>query len=727
MKLGESELRSIDELGFAAVPGFLPSALVERLRSEIDELGPRMRAATPPGVEVLWERTAPGSPPRIKQLLHAELVSPDIARLLASPEMMATLEPLLGPDVDLFEVKILAKAEHVGTAVPWHQDFPYWRTLLREPAVVSCMFYLDDTDPENGCLEVIPGSHRLGVLDHRVLAGDDFNRRLARPIDGPSVRLAFPAGTAIFFPPLLAHASSPNESSRPRRAFTAVFTAAGNGRARARLRRGDDCAEIERWLSLERVPQVVGPGPHGGQCAAHYRRREVWKLALAGLGRPGGSWLQVGCGESGAFEWLAARKPSGTRLHRVDPMPSEATPRAEIERHPSVGSAVSRGAGEGVAFLHLESAYFVPTATVLAAVASSLRPGAVVVLDRAIGFEGWRRQAVAALHDAAVRSGLALEPLARADTTIAWRVMGATPAPSLTESTLAQGLSLVPGEAPVSSPRRRRFSSLRRWRSRLGREIRRTFREDELFPEVAIPRFVGEGDLNGDCPAHARRRALWRAALEHVADPELAWAEFGVGEGESLDWFAAHKPAETPLVGFDSFQGIPEPWLDLPAGQWKSPPYQSHRPDVRIVLGRFEDSLSRREVRDALGSQIGMLHIDCDLYSSTRAVLDGIADRIGAGTVIVFDELYGYPGWPRHEARALFEFCRRHRVEIEWLGRADTQAALRVVRVGVAARATVRSAPEDPLPVGIRVEREPSLARRAASRVRRLVRPTGAR
>ena len=723
MKLGEPELRAIEERGFSALPGFLAPPLVERLRRVIDELGPRMRARTPPGVEVLWEETDSGAPPRIKQLLHAELVSEDIARLLASREMLEALEPLLGPDVDLFEVKILAKAERVGTAVPWHQDFPYWRHLLREPLVVSCMFYLDDADAENGCLEVIAGSHRLGALDHSVIGGDDFNRRLARPIDAAPERIPAPAGTAILFPPLLAHASSPNASARPRRAFTAVFTAAGNGASRGRVARGDDDAEVEHWLALDRVPRVAGPGPHGGQCAAHYRRREVRKLALASLTAEG-AWLQVGCGESGTFEWLAARKRAGTPLHRLDPLPSPATPRAEVERHTSLADVRAGLGAAPIACLHLESGYYATAARVFAAVGESLAPGAVVILDRLYAFDGWRRQAAKALREWAEKRGVALEPIVRADTAVAFRVgaTGSSAGAPNEPPVLAQGLSFVTGDVASPPQQQRRLAALRRFRSRLEREARRLSPEAALFPELDIPRFVGDGDPNGDCPTHARRRALWGSALARIDDPRLPWAEFGVGEGESLDWLAAHKPAETPLFGFDSFEGIPEPWLDLPAGQWKSPAYVSHRPDVRIVRGRFEETLADRDVRELLRPRLGFLHVDCDLYSSTRAVLEALATEIGPGTVIVFDELYGYPGWRRHELRALVEFCRRHLVEIEWLGRSDTQAALRVVSVGTATRATVRAMERTELPVGIRLEREPSLARWILGRLRPLAR-----
>ena len=137
-----------------------------------------------------------------------------------------------------------------------------------------------------------------------------------------------------------------------------------------------------------------------------------------------------------------------------------------------------------------------------------------------------------------------------------------------------------------------------------------------------------------------------------VGDPSLPWCEFGVGEGESLDWFLLNKPRGNVMFGFDTFEGIPEPWLGHPVGHWKSEPYQSNRPDLEIVRAPFDVSVNDARVRARLAGGIGLMHVDCDLYSSTRTVLEGMRPFIGPGTVIVFDELYGYGGWQQCEAGA---------------------------------------------------------------------------
>jgi hypothetical protein len=190
------------------------------------------------------------------------------------------------------------------------------------------------------------------------------------------------------------------------------------------------------------------------------------------------------------------------------------------------------------------------------------------------------------------------------------------------------------------------------------------------------------------------KEELWRIAVGAVADPSDVWCEFGVGEGESFDWFCAAKPERNRLVGFDSFEGIPEPWLRYPAGQWRTTPYRPTAPDVSIVLGAFEESLRRPETLGLLTDRIGLLHVDCDLYSSTRCVFDTLGDRIVAGTVVIFDEFLNYEEWHQHEAKAFHEFVQQRGVSFDYLARTDWQLAVQLTAVGVKPSWSIR--PLDP-------------------------------
>src|SRR4029079_5007556 len=100
-----------------------------------------------------------------------------------------------------------------------------------------------------------------------------------RSFAGDVVALPGKGGRGILFGALLKHASPPNRSAKPRRSFTAVYSTLGAGHPVREVdwTRQHDNAALAR--ALEQCPGVTGQGPHGGQCAAGYRRRELWKLA----------------------------------------------------------------------------------------------------------------------------------------------------------------------------------------------------------------------------------------------------------------------------------------------------------------------------------------------------------------------------------------------------------------------------------------------------------------
>jgi hypothetical protein len=127
--------------------------------------------------------------------------------------------------------------------------------------------------------------------------------------------------------------------------------------------------------------------------------------------------------------------------------------------------------------------------------------------------------------------------------------------------------------------------------------------------------------------------------------------EFGVASGRTISHIAGLTER---VYGFDSFEGLPEDWRSgFVKGAFAGdlPPVP---PNAVLIKGWFEKTLP-----EFLGKQQGpvaFLHIDCDLYSSTKTIFDLLAPRIVRGTVIVFDEYFNYPGWQQHEHKAFEEF-----------------------------------------------------------------------
>jgi hypothetical protein len=157
------------------------------------------------------------------------------------------------------------------------------------------------------------------------------------------------------------------------------------------------------------------------------------------------------------------------------------------------------------------------------------------------------------------------------------------------------------------------------------------------------------------------RMAVLRFALDRCRSVDGAAVEFGVYRGETLRLIARDAGRPRDVVGFDSFDGLPEDWGGLlPQGHFRTAvPDVSDTANVRLEVGRIEDTLPRFLARRA--GDLAFVHVDCDLYGTTRFVLDQVLPRMPRGAVLVFDEYYGYPTYAEHEYRAWREACARGR------------------------------------------------------------------
>jgi len=144
------------------------------------------------------------------------------------------------------------------------------------------------------------------------------------------------------------------------------------------------------------------------------------------------------------------------------------------------------------------------------------------------------------------------------------------------------------------------------------------------------------------------------------------WCEFGVREGRSLRWLIDKYPTQI-IHAFDSWQGLPEQW-DNGTGNVADmscdpPAVPTH---IQLHKGWFKDTVPTWK-QDNHGP-IAFLHMDADIYSSTKEVLMSLNDRIVAGTIITFDEFCNFrlsrkmSKWPDHEFMALVDWldeCHR--------------------------------------------------------------------
>lgn len=166
-------------------------------------------------------------------------------------------------------------------------------------------------------------------------------------------------------------------------------------------------------------------------------------------------------------------------------------------------------------------------------------------------------------------------------------------------------------------------------------------------------------------------------ALSKVSGDGL-YMEFGVFSGETVNHIASQT--KNIVYGFDSFEGLPEDWRSgFVQGCFKKENLPEVKSNVCLVKGWFDESLPDF-IKDK-NDNCAFIHIDCDLYSSTKTVFDILGDKIVAGTIIVFDEYFNYPGWKEHEFKAFQEFVKDKNLKYEYIGYVYTneQVAVKIL------------------------------------------------
>lgn len=140
--------------------------------------------------------------------------------------------------------------------------------------------------------------------------------------------------------------------------------------------------------------------------------------------------------------------------------------------------------------------------------------------------------------------------------------------------------------------------------------------------------------------------------------------EFGVRHGNSIRQLAIL--AKQNVHGFDSFEGIPEDWHDEAMGSYSTKGIIPKVPEnVMLHQGWFDQTLP--EFLSQYKEPIRLINIDCDIYSSTKSVLDLLAPRIESGAVIIFDEYIGNQHWCEDEFKAFQEAAKSYDWKYEYL------------------------------------------------------------
>jgi ectoine hydroxylase-related dioxygenase (phytanoyl-CoA dioxygenase family) len=199
------------------------AAWVEESRSHRHPFGPATIDGRPRfdlGAEHRADR------PALRRVNNPSDISPAFEQVMLNAAMVDMIADLIGPDVKFHHCKINLKLPGTDTDVGWHQDFAY--TPHSNDDLVTALVMLDDMTSENGCLRVLPGSHRGALHTHYVQGRfvGFIGAEAIRALDGPELAITAPAGSVCLMHTRLVHGSRPNRSDQPRGIYIAVYSAA---------------------------------------------------------------------------------------------------------------------------------------------------------------------------------------------------------------------------------------------------------------------------------------------------------------------------------------------------------------------------------------------------------------------------------------------------------------------------------------------------------------------
>ncbi|MEZ4736883.1 MAG: phytanoyl-CoA dioxygenase family protein [Caldilineaceae bacterium] len=237
--------------GYLSLGRLLDPGALATLQQRIDDimLGtipyPAMRFQLD-GTTGEYKNLPPDSPGHKGATLHYRRITgleedPLFLAYIQHPLIQQITRRYIGQAVAIFRAMFMNKPAHHGTVLPWHQDIGEGWGLDRNP-IITIWTALDDATAANGCMQIVPGSHKLGVLNpqHFVTEADQARYTQEQAV----VDLEVAAGEAILLHNFLLHRSGVNRTAIPRRAFSVAYM---------------DAATRDRTTG-ERFPQVFGEG-----------------------------------------------------------------------------------------------------------------------------------------------------------------------------------------------------------------------------------------------------------------------------------------------------------------------------------------------------------------------------------------------------------------------------------------------------------------------------------
>ena len=234
MSLTAAQTQFYADNGYLVVENVVTPAQLAEMRRVIDEIQEGRVSAASKKFDVNFEPGAGGAAVATKPVLRklsGLAPNDEFFRSVASrAEVLDVVAELTGgaKEIFLYGDQAFLKPAFNGSEKPMHQDNSYFKV---EPMHygVTCWMAIDDATVENGCMNYVPGSHKLGLVPHREIKNTPHLTPDGSVKFGAEVAVPVPAGAAIFHHLLALHSSRANNSPKSRRAWAMHYV---NGDAR---------------------------------------------------------------------------------------------------------------------------------------------------------------------------------------------------------------------------------------------------------------------------------------------------------------------------------------------------------------------------------------------------------------------------------------------------------------------------------------------------------------
>lgn len=224
----DRQLTAYQRDGYLDGGPLLTEAEIEELRTELDRvIAGREHPVGPQPVHI--QNISRDGEQAVWQVVDISRASDAFNRLLHHPRLVSMFRQLAGPDASVLRLwhdQIQYKPAGHGGVNWWHQDAPYWPVLAPQDSLLTAWIALDEVSLDNGCMSMVPGSHRWGdTINHLHACGErsrDFWRSLGDEFTDTPVRIVprpVKLGAVHFHHALTWHGSHENRSQRPRRAI----------------------------------------------------------------------------------------------------------------------------------------------------------------------------------------------------------------------------------------------------------------------------------------------------------------------------------------------------------------------------------------------------------------------------------------------------------------------------------------------------------------------------